>query len=114
MIRRELPLTTHASPAKGLSQMSGGGFSFVLAPAAADRALELDSVIHGLNGFCFRKYALYATSRPSLRFDEFDNPQAAPAAWMLGRGNITRWEWLPKRNRPGFSVQIAGIALCMQ
>ena len=53
MIRRELPLTTHASPAKGLSQMSGGGFSFVLAPAAADRALELDSVIHGLNGFSF-------------------------------------------------------------
>ena len=25
----------------------------MLAPAAADRALELDSVIHGLNGFCF-------------------------------------------------------------
>ena len=42
MIRRELPLTTHASPAKGLSQTSGGGFSFVLAPlAAADLVLEL-------------------------------------------------------------------------
>ena len=42
MIRRELPLTTTASPAIGLSQTSGGGFSFVLAPAAADLVLEFE------------------------------------------------------------------------
>jgi hypothetical protein len=48
MIRRELPLTTHASPANGLSQISGRGFSFVLAPAAADLVLELNGVIQGL------------------------------------------------------------------
>jgi hypothetical protein len=45
MIRRELPLTTHASSAKGLSQIDGRGFSFVLAPAAADLVLELNCVV---------------------------------------------------------------------
>jgi hypothetical protein len=50
MIRRELPLTTHASPADGLSQISARGFSFVLAPAAADLVLELDCVVQS---FCF-------------------------------------------------------------
>ena len=45
MIRRELPLTTIASPAKGLSQISGRGFSFVLAPAAADLVLELNCLV---------------------------------------------------------------------
>ena len=47
MIRRELPLTTLASPAKGLSQMSGRGFSLVLAPAAADLVLELNCDVQG-------------------------------------------------------------------
>src|SRR3569833_2141338 len=50
MIRRELPLTTHASPANGLAQKEGRGFSFVLAPTAADLVLELDYVIQGI---CF-------------------------------------------------------------
>jgi hypothetical protein len=52
MIRRELPLTTTASPARPVANVRRG-FSFVLAPAAADPVLELDSVIHGLNRFCF-------------------------------------------------------------
>ncbi len=52
MIRRELPLTTHASPAVPVANFRRG-FSFVLAPAAADSALELDDLVHDLNGFCF-------------------------------------------------------------
>ena len=51
MIRRELPLTTHASPAEPVANVRRG-FSFVLAPAAADSVLELDNVVHELNGFC--------------------------------------------------------------
>ena len=49
MIRRELPLTTHASPAKPAANFRRG-FSFVLAPAAADLVLELDCFVQG---FCF-------------------------------------------------------------
>ena len=52
MIRRELPLTTHASPAEPVANVRGG-FSFVLAPAAADPVLELDNVVHGLIRFAF-------------------------------------------------------------
>ena len=51
MIRRELPLTTHASPAEPVANFRRG-FSFVLAPAAADSVLELDSVVHWLVGLC--------------------------------------------------------------
>ena len=40
MIRRELPLTKDASPAKPVANFRRG-FSFVLAPAAADLVLEL-------------------------------------------------------------------------
>ena len=52
MIRRELPLTTDASPAEPVANFRRG-FSFVLAPAAADPVLELDSVVHRLVCFCF-------------------------------------------------------------
>ena len=52
MIRRELPLTTNASPAKPVANFRRG-FSFVLAPAAADPVLELDNVVHGSICFCF-------------------------------------------------------------
>ena len=52
MIRRELPLTIHASPAKPVANVRRG-FSFVLAPAAADPVLELDNVVHGLIVFAF-------------------------------------------------------------
>ncbi len=52
MIRRELPLTTSASPAKPVANFRRG-FSFVLAPAAADPVFELDNVVHGLICFCF-------------------------------------------------------------
>ena len=52
MIRRELPLTTHASSAEPVANVRRG-FSFVLAPAAADSVLELDNVVHWLNRFCF-------------------------------------------------------------
>jgi hypothetical protein len=52
MIRRELPLTTNASPAEPVANVRRG-FSFVLAPAAADPVLELDDVVHGLICFCF-------------------------------------------------------------
>ena len=49
MIRRELPLTTTASPARPVAKVRRG-FSFVLAPAAADLVLELDCLVQG---FCF-------------------------------------------------------------
>jgi hypothetical protein len=52
MIRRELPLTYYASPAEPVAKGSRG-FSFVLAPAAADPVLDLDNVVHGLICFCF-------------------------------------------------------------
>ena len=52
MIRRELPLTTNASPAEPVANVRRG-FSFVLAPAAADPVLELDNVVHGLICFWF-------------------------------------------------------------
>ena len=52
MIRRELPLTAYASPAEPVANVRRG-FSFVLAPAAADPVLELDTVVHGLDRFCF-------------------------------------------------------------
>jgi hypothetical protein len=52
MIRRELPLTTSASPAEPVANFRRG-FSFVLAPAAADLILELDNVVHVSIGFAF-------------------------------------------------------------
>src|SRR3984885_3394907 len=59
MIRRELPLTTNASPAEPVANFRRG-FSFVLAAAAADPVLELESVVHrqvrvfpSLERFCF-------------------------------------------------------------
>ena len=52
MIRRELPLTINASPAEPVANFRRG-FSFVLAPAAADPVLELNNVVHGLTCFCF-------------------------------------------------------------
>ena len=52
MIRRELPLTNCASPAKPVAYFRRG-FSFVLAPAAADPVLELDNAIHGWIVFAF-------------------------------------------------------------
>ena len=52
MIRRELPLTTHASPAEPVANVRRG-FSFVLAPAAADSVLEMDNVVHWSIRFCF-------------------------------------------------------------
>ena len=52
MIRRELPLTNHASPAEPVAYFRRG-FSFVLAPAAADSVLEMDNVVHWLIRFCF-------------------------------------------------------------
>ena len=47
MIRRELPQTNFASSAEPVAYFRRG-FSFVLAPAAADPVLELDSVVHVL------------------------------------------------------------------
>ena len=52
MIRRELPLTTYASQAEPVANFRRG-FSFVLAPAAADLVLELDNAIHGWIVFAF-------------------------------------------------------------
>jgi len=52
MIRRELPLTLNASQAEPVAK-GRRGFSFVLAPAAADPVLELDIVVHRLVCFCF-------------------------------------------------------------
>jgi hypothetical protein len=69
MIRRELPLTTHASPAEPVANVRRG-FSFVLAPAAADPVLELDTVVHWLDRFCFSffgKYLFLSFRFPSCR-----------------------------------------------
>ena len=52
MIRRELPLTKSASPAKPVAVIHRG-FSFELAPAAAGSAFELGCVVHTLRRFCF-------------------------------------------------------------
>jgi hypothetical protein len=60
MIRRELPLTNFASPARPVAYFRRG-FSFVLAPAAAEPVLELDWAVHRcsilffpyLESFCF-------------------------------------------------------------
>src|ERR1700757_4508423 len=49
MIGRELPLTTTASPARPVANVRRG-FSFPLAPAAADLVLELNCFVQG---FCF-------------------------------------------------------------
>ena len=51
MIRRELPLTNCASPAKPVAYFRRG-FSFVLAPAAADPVLELERY-SWVDRFCF-------------------------------------------------------------
>src|SRR5271170_139795 len=45
MILRELPLTNFASPAEPVANVRRG-FSFVLAPAAADLVLELEGAVH--------------------------------------------------------------------
>ena len=50
MIRRELPLTKSRESGQGLSHREEQGFSFVLAPAAADHALELNCLVQS---FCF-------------------------------------------------------------
>ena len=50
MIRRELPLTNFASPAEPVAYFRRG-FSFVLAPAAADPVLELNCLVQRF--FCF-------------------------------------------------------------
>ena len=44
MIRRELPQTSDASPARPVANVRRG-FSFVLAAAAADLVLELDCLV---------------------------------------------------------------------
>jgi len=66
MIRRELPLTTNASPAIGLSQISGRGFSFVLAPATADLVLELDCVVQGFAFSLVGKVFAFVFMRPVI------------------------------------------------
>ncbi len=53
-IRRELPLTNHASPAEPVAYFRRG-FSFVLASAAADLVLELGCVVQGCCFFLLRK-----------------------------------------------------------
>ncbi len=58
MIRRELPLTINASPAEPVANFRRG-FSFVLAPAAADPVLELDNVVHVLIVFAFSLFGKF-------------------------------------------------------
>ena len=52
LIRRELPLTYVASPAKPVAK-GRRGFSFVPTPAAAGPVLEVSTVVHSLGGLCF-------------------------------------------------------------
>jgi hypothetical protein len=52
MIRRELPLTSNARPAEPVANFRRG-FSFVLAPAAADPVFELDCTLHRFIVFVF-------------------------------------------------------------
>ena len=63
MIRRELPLTNFASPARPVAYLRRG-FSFVLAPAAADPVLELDCAVHRCSVFVFSllgKFLLFSS-----------------------------------------------------
>jgi hypothetical protein len=52
LIRRELPLTWDASPAKPVAKVRRG-FSFVPAPAAAAPVLEWSSIVHSLDRLGF-------------------------------------------------------------
>jgi len=54
MIRRELPQTSDASPARPVANVRRG-FSFVHAPAAADLVLELDCLVQRLCFFLLGK-----------------------------------------------------------
>jgi hypothetical protein len=65
MIRRELPLTTDASPAEPVANFRRG-FSFVLAPAAAGSVLELDGVVHLL--ICLRFFLIWKVLLLPFRF----------------------------------------------
>jgi hypothetical protein len=65
MIRRELPLTSNASPAEPVANFRRG-FSFVLAPAAAGSVLELDGVVH--LSICLRFFLIWKVLLLPFRF----------------------------------------------
>ena len=69
MIRRELPLTNRASPAKGLSHREERGFSFVLAPAAADLVLVLNCLLKVLS-FSYLERFLFLSFMPQRVVDK--------------------------------------------
>jgi len=58
MIRRELPLTNFASPARPVAYFRRG-FSVVLAPAAADPVLELDCAVHRCSVLVFSLFGKF-------------------------------------------------------
>ena len=91
MIRRELPLTTHASPAEPVANVRRG-FSFVLAPAAAEPALELDSVVHWLVGLCFSLFGKFC-------FCSFGSRHAASCCLLAASALIPMAQMKPSSSR---------------
>src|ERR1700757_504964 len=61
MIRRELPQTSDASPARPVANVRRG-FSFVLAPDAADLVLELDCFVQGFAFFLVGRVFVFVFS----------------------------------------------------
>jgi hypothetical protein len=85
MIRRELPLTNFASPAEPVAYFRRG-FSFVLAPAAADPVLELDCAVHRCSVFVFSLFgkflSLLFVSRHAAHWCEQADSALIPMAQM--------------------------------
>jgi hypothetical protein len=78
MIRRELPLTSNASPAEPVANFRRG-FSFVLAPAAAGSVLELDGVVICRSVFVFFSFGRFCFCLFGSRHAAFCCMQAASA-----------------------------------
>jgi hypothetical protein len=86
MIRRELPLTNHASPAEPVAYFLRG-FSFVLAPAAAYLVLELNCVVQGCCFSLVRKVFGFVF-------------HAAIGCWKVGSALMAIAQIKPSSSRP--------------
>ena len=93
MIRRELPLTTTASPAGPVANVRRG-FSFVLAPAAADPVLELEMVVHWLICFAFSLFG------EVFCFCSFGSRHAAICCLQAASALIPMAQMKPSSSRP--------------
>jgi hypothetical protein len=92
MIRRELPLTLNASPAEPVAK-GRRGFSFVLAPAAADPVFELDCAVHRCSVFAFSLFGRFL-------FLPFGSGQAARCRVQADSALIPMAQMNPISSRP--------------